>query len=183
MNYMNFSLDNFINSTNIGTDKTLQIRDKSGVLKYTLTPFQINTYYVNNNIIKIHFKSSDDIIELDFRTPLEAKEALKKLQQELDKFKDVVPNVIYEDIQNYINDRILSITYSGGGGFGLRSNGCNRIWTTGSVGLKFGVTEQQVQISFLDLKIYNIKKFLSIDVDKILLVSSGYIINFIYLSF
>jgi len=109
---MNFSLDNFINSTNIGVDKTLQIRNKSGILKYTLNPFQINTYYVNNNIIKIHFKSSDDIIELDFRTPLEAKEALKKLQQELDKFKDVVPNGIYEDIQNYVDNRISASTYS-----------------------------------------------------------------------
>lgn len=100
---MPYSIDNFIVPIS-SDDRVLNIRDISGSIRYTLSPFSVTSVFISdNNIIKIKTKGTDILINLDFDNNLYAKTALKNLQSGLDTLRLKIPFAIERGIENYIS--------------------------------------------------------------------------------
>ncbi len=91
-------------------DNNVQIKDKNGRIRYTVAPNQITAVFVNANLIKIKKKGTNDIISLDFGSPVEAKIALNELQDQIDIARLAAPLKIDPLVTNYIDSKILELS-------------------------------------------------------------------------
>ena len=80
----------------------LNIRNIQGLVKWTVNIFDIVATYVSNNFVVIKTSSNNNEIVLDFSSFLEAKEALKILQAQVEICRKNIPTDIPEEIANYI---------------------------------------------------------------------------------
>jgi hypothetical protein len=103
---MSYNYNNFLRQISPG-DRNIQVLDSTGVVKYTINPFSIINVMVSNNLIKINLKNDKTII-LDFYSVVQAKSAIVQLQGHIDTLSQNVPFLIDKNIENYINDKILS---------------------------------------------------------------------------
>lgn len=100
-----YNLDTFVVPAS-AADKKIQIKDKRGVIRYTLSAHQVVATFQSGNLVKIRTGGNDFMIQLDFSTPTIALEALQLLQAEIDKVRLTTPVSIDKDISNYIDSRI-----------------------------------------------------------------------------
>lgn len=107
---MAYSLSTFLKSLS-STDKSLQIIDTTGVVKWTINPFTVKNTYIQGNIVKISLNSDREII-LDFRTAIESKLAISKLQEQLEVLRNQKPQYIDKIIEEYIQG--IGLSYSSG---------------------------------------------------------------------
>lgn len=103
---MSYNYNNFLRQISPG-DRNIQVLDSTGVVKYTINPFSIINVMVSNNLIKINLKNDKTII-LDFYSAVQSKSAIVQLQGHIDTLSQNVPFLIDKNIENYINDKILS---------------------------------------------------------------------------
>lgn len=96
---MAYNLDTFLKPLN-ETDKNIQILDTNLNNKWTIAPFMVKNTYVSNNLLKISLKSGKDIT-IDFRTSNEAKDAIIRLQSQLDILVNITPQFIDKNIVEY----------------------------------------------------------------------------------
>jgi hypothetical protein len=75
----NYSPTNFLLPTS-PESKTIQIRDKSGVVRYNISPCNVVSSFVFSNLVKIRSLGTDFILTLDFDTVDYAKTALTEFQ-------------------------------------------------------------------------------------------------------
>jgi len=105
---MNFSLDIFLRPLT-EQDRSVQIYNNDNVIKFTINPFSVTRINVSNNLIQINIKYNK-VISLDFSSHNEAKNALSKLQTQLDYLRRNVPFAIDKQIQNYVDNNIDNIS-------------------------------------------------------------------------
>lgn len=79
---MSFSYDTFLKPITI-SDNYIEILDTDLNVIYTINPRNISSPMISNNLIKISLKSGK-IIMIDFSTTNESKDALQKLQLQID---------------------------------------------------------------------------------------------------
>jgi len=107
---MGFSLGEFlIISTN---DKKIHLRNNDNSKSYTISIFKISSSFVDNNLLKIKEKGSNNIVVCDFSTSQEARKALLALQTQIDVVRNEVPFIINKGVKNYINSFGPGATYS-----------------------------------------------------------------------
>lgn len=82
---MSYSYDTFLKPT--ANNTYLEILDTDLNVVYTINPRSISSPMISNNLIKISLKSGK-VIMLDFSTSNESKDALQKLQLQIDKLKN-----------------------------------------------------------------------------------------------
>lgn len=104
---MAYKLDNFLVNVS-STDTKLHLRDGYGVTRWTVDAYDITSSFVNNNLLNIKLRSTDDIIILDFLSKYDAKAALKSLQQRLDALRVKTPINVDPELIKYIDSRQLS---------------------------------------------------------------------------
>ncbi|MEN6292180.1 MAG: hypothetical protein ABFD07_09250 [Methanobacterium sp.] len=75
----NYSPTNFLVPTS-SEDKTIQVRDKSGVVRYNVAPCNVVSSFVFSNLVKVRSLGTDFILTLDFDTVDYAKTALVEFQ-------------------------------------------------------------------------------------------------------
>ncbi len=102
-----YKIENFLLPISEGDNK-LFIKDSINILKYSIEVFSIKSSRAINNLIKII--TTTRTIHLDFSTTNEAREALEKLQQHIDRLRSNVPIHVERGINNYIN----SFQFTGG---------------------------------------------------------------------
>lgn len=78
---MSYSYDTFLKPT--ANNTYLEILDTDLNVVYTINPRSISSPMISNNLIKISLKSGK-VIMLDFSTSNESKDALQKLQLQID---------------------------------------------------------------------------------------------------
>lgn len=101
---MNYSVNKFLKPL-AETDRNVQIWNNAGIIKFTVNPFSVSRTNVHNNLVHINLKYNK-VIPLDFSTSTEAREALEKLQWQLDILRDKTPFSIDKQIENYIENNI-----------------------------------------------------------------------------
>lgn len=79
---MIFSYDKFLKPLT-STSKNIQILIDDNEVKYIIDPFDILNTMISNNLLKINLKSGKCVV-LNFSTTIESKDALKKLQEQVD---------------------------------------------------------------------------------------------------
>lgn len=82
----NYSPTNFLVPTS-PEDKTIQIRDKSGVVRYNVAPCNVVSSFVFSNLVKVRSLGTDFILTLDFDTVDYAKTALSEFQNRVSLIK------------------------------------------------------------------------------------------------
>ena len=105
---MAYSLGTFLNSLTI-TDRVIQVRDTTSVVKWTINPFTVKNVIASNNLIRISL-NSDRIITLDFSTSNEAIQAIVKLQDQLDVLRNKTPYNIDKIVEQYIDSFTFTIS-------------------------------------------------------------------------
>ena len=105
---MSYSYDKFLRPIT-ESDKIIKILDDTNDIKYTIDPFAITNTAAINNLLRISLKSLK-VILINFSTSNEAKIALIRLQEQIDKLLQKVPNLIDKNIQNYIINQVEKIT-------------------------------------------------------------------------
>ena len=101
---MNYSVNKFIKPL-AETDRNVQIWNNANIIKFTVNPFSVSRTNVHNNLVHINLKYNK-VIALDFSTSTEAREALEKLQFQLDILRERVPYSIDKQVENYIENNI-----------------------------------------------------------------------------
>ncbi len=101
----NYSPTNFLVPIS-SEDKTIQIRDISGVVRYNVNPCNVVSSFVTGNLIKIRSLSTDYILTLDFDTVNFAKSALTQFQQYIETIKANHPCA-----SSNVNPNIGSLTF------------------------------------------------------------------------
>lgn len=96
---MDFSLDKFLMPIT-EQDRSIQIYNVQGIVKFTINPFSITRLNISNNLLIVNLKYNK-VVSIDFRTVNEAKAALIKLQRQLDELRKRVPFSIDKQIENY----------------------------------------------------------------------------------
>lgn len=102
-----FSLDKFLILS--ADQKNIYVRSDDGKQTYTILVFSINLAFVNNNLLKIKQVGTDQIITIPFRNIVEANQALKKLQDQIDVLRDNTPFILERGMQNYVDDKITNV--------------------------------------------------------------------------
>jgi hypothetical protein len=102
-----FSLDKFLIVS--ADQKNIYVRSDDGKQTYTILVFSINLAFVNNNLLKIKQVGTDQIITIPFRNIVEANQALKKLQDQIDVLRDNTPFILEKGMQNYVDDKITNV--------------------------------------------------------------------------
>ena len=95
---MNFSFDKFLKPLT-SSDRNIKIYDNNNVVKYIITPSNVKTLNISNNLIYIHLDSGRNIT-LDFATQNETKQAIQKLQLYVDTLRNsLVPYYIQHAVE------------------------------------------------------------------------------------
>jgi hypothetical protein len=102
-----FSLNNFLIVS--ADQKNIYVRSDDGKQTYTILVFNINLSFVNGNLLKIKQVGTDQIITIPFRNIVEANQALKKLQDQIDILRDNTPFILEKGMQNYVDDKITNV--------------------------------------------------------------------------
>jgi hypothetical protein len=102
-----FSLNNFLIVS--ADQKNIYVRSDDGKQTYTILVFNINLSFVNGNLLKIKQVGTDQIITIPFRNIVEANQALKKLQEQIDILRDNTPFILEKGMQNYVDDKITNV--------------------------------------------------------------------------
>ena len=98
---MNFSLETFLKPLTT-TDLLIRIFNTNGILYNSINPFSVLRTYVSNNLLNINL-NRNQIFTLNFDTENNAKQALSKLQAQIDILKTRPPAIVDTKIQNQIN--------------------------------------------------------------------------------
>lgn len=127
---MAYSLSTFLKPLS-PTDTSVQIMDTNMIVKWTINPFTVKNTFVQGNLVKISLNSDREIV-LDFRTTNESKQALVKLQSQLEVLRNKTPQYIDKIIEEYIQG--IGLSYSNGNLY-FSANLIPSINSTFSIGL------------------------------------------------
>jgi len=127
----NFNYLDFF-KTPAANDTKLFIKNVNNEVVWSISPFKIKSYIIQNNNIKINFTNGDFIL-IDFNNVYESKIALSKLKDAITTLNDVTPFEIDKDIMLYIDSKITEATRGATGSQGATGSTGPR-GATGSTG-------------------------------------------------
>jgi hypothetical protein len=104
---MNFSLNTFLKPLT-ATDLLIRIFNTNGILYNSINPFSVLRTYVSNNLLNINL-NRNQTFTLNFETEDNAKQALFKLQAQIDILKTRPPAIVDTKIQNQINSTSIGV--------------------------------------------------------------------------
>jgi PleD family two-component response regulator len=127
------SIDNFIKPISNG-DKFIFIQDINNKLTNEINPWRVTSSYniPNSCYISIKLHGSDNVMNIKFDTPKNARLALVKFQDAITKLKNQTDNISNE-VKDYIDAKILDIVNSSH--FAFRQEQASDTWNVSDHGM------------------------------------------------